>query len=173
MHLQALGITYFFAMILNVGKTTQASMTLVLLGSEEWLRAIYASFRPSASVLTGRVKVVPSHAGQVEVEGDLNYEPLVNCSRCWDEVVCPLQVKFKACYRKYRRQKLPKTLTLRKEDFDVYYYDGERIDLSELINERVQLALPDSTVPVGENGSSCEHCRVDLCDPLVYETRER
>ena len=108
LHLQALGITYFFAMILHVGKTTQASMTLVLLGSEEWLRAIYASFRPSARVLTGRVKVVPSHAGQIEVEGDLNYEPLINCSRCWDEVVCPLRVKFKVCYRKYPSKNSPR-----------------------------------------------------------------
>ena len=168
-------------MIVNVGKTTQASMMLVLLGGEEWLHAIYASFRPSASVLTGRVTVVlergsgkePSEAGQVEVEGDLNYEPLVNCSRCWDEVVCPLRVKFKVCYRQRQRKKLPKTLMLRKEDLDAYYYDGERIDLAELINERVQLALPDITVPAGTDGSSCGHCRVDLRDPLVYETRER
>ena len=160
-------------MILKVDKTTQASLTLVLLGNEEWLREIYQRFPPSDKVLTGRVKVVPTHARQVEVEGDLSYEPLVNCSRCWDEVICPLRVKFRVCYRQQRQQKFPKTLTLRKQDLDAYYYDGKRIDLAELINERVQLALPDSTVPADKDGSACGHCRMDLRDPLVYGTRER
>ena len=160
-------------MILHVGKTIQASVTLVLLGNEEWLREIYQLFPSSDNVLTGQVKVVPRPGGQVEVEGDLRYEPLVNCSRCWDEVICPLRVKFRACYRQQTRRKVSKTLTLRKEDLDAYYYDGEHIDLAELINERVQLALPDSTVPAGEDGSACEHCRMDLRDPLVYGTRQR
>lgn len=159
-------------MILNVGKTTQASLTLVLLGNEEWLREIYQLFPPSDRVLTGRVKVVPTPGRQVEVEGDLRYEPLVNCSRCWDEIVCPLQVKFRVYYRPQTREQLPKTLTLRKEDLDAYYYDGECIDLAELINERVQLALPENTVPVNREGSACRHCRMDLRNPLVYGTQQ-
>ena len=143
-------------------------MTLVLLGNEEWLREIYASFPASDKVLTGRLKVVPTHDRQVEVVGDLSYEPLVNCSRCWDEIVCPLRVKFKACYRQQTRRKLPKTTVLRKEDLDAYYYDGERIDLAALINEHVQLALPDCTVPADEDGSACGHCHRDLRNSLVY-----
>lgn len=146
----------------------QASLTLVLLGNEEWLGAVYALFRPSSNVLTGRIKVVPMPGGALAIEGDLNYVPVVNCSRCWDEIAWPLQVKFKVCYRERRREALPKTLTLCKSDLDAYYHDGKSIDLAELINEQVQLALPDKTVPAAVDGRSCRHCRVDLRDTLVY-----
>lgn len=123
-------------------------------------------------MLTGRVRVRSTQSGQVEVEGELSYEPRVNCSRCWDEVACPLQVKFKVCYRRQRRQAWPKTLTLGKDDLDAYYYDGNCIDLAALINEQVQLAMPDSTVPAVDNGNTCGHCQIDLRDPLVYGTRQ-
>ena len=159
-------------MMLDMRKTKRASLTLVVLGREEWLQGIYASFCPSSSMLTGRVKVRPTQAGQVEVEGELSYEPRVNCSRCWDKVACPLQVKFKVCYRRQRQKTWPKTLTLGKDDLDAYYYDGHRIDLAELINEQVQLAMPDSTVPAIDNGSICGHCQIDLRDPLVYGTQQ-
>ena len=155
-------------MILDLRKKASASLTLVLLGNEEWLKGIYARFRSSSSVLSGRIKVVPRAAGTVAIEGELSYTPQVVCSRCGDEIAWPLQINFKVCYSRRGRNEFPRSLTLRRNDLDAYYYDDGCIDLAELVNEQVQLALPDNTVPVAKDGCSCGYCQADLRDPLVY-----
>lgn len=156
-------------MLLDLQKIAKASLTSVITGREGWLSRVYDFFCPSQNLLTGIIKVSPQVGGEVRVAGDLRYDPVVYCSRCGDEISWPLKVTFTVYYRKRDRNGFPPMSSLSKDDLDVYYYyDDDRLDLAELVNEQVQLAIPDKTVPLSAQGNSCQHCQMDLRATKVY-----
>lgn len=156
-------------MLLDLQKIAKASLTRIITGRESWLSGVYEFFCPSQNLLTGVIRISPQVEGEVEVAADLRYDPVVNCSRCGDEITWPLKVKFTVYYRKRDRNEFPPVGHISKDDLDVYYYYDDRLNLAELVNEQVQLAVPDKTVPVSAQGDSCQHCQIDLRVTKVYD----
>lgn len=155
-------------MILDLKQLTDTPIRSIITGNEDWLKLTYGFFCPSSSVLTGWLEAHPLVGEQVKVVGQLSYTPVVNCSRCWDEISWPLNVSFTVHYRPKRGSKSPRTNLLSKRDLDTYYYKNDQIDLAELVNEQIQLALPEKTIPATADGSSCQYCQVDLSKTKVY-----
>jgi len=57
---------------------------------------------------------------------------------------------------------------LTRADLDEYTMRGGEIDLAELVNDTVQLAIPLQTVRSDPTGSACSICGIDLTSDLVY-----
>ena len=81
--------------------------------------------------------------GRVHVGGRVSARAQVECDRCLKPVELPIDSPFKREYvtaEDYREQQ---AVELTEQDLDLSVFDGETIDIDELVTEELLLAIPD------------------------------
>lgn len=134
-------------------------------GNEPWLSEIYQHFAipkgEEAPKLTGWLDVAPLKLGFADVKGEVKYSPFVPCSRCGDAIHWDIDTEFEMSYRDHKTQSLErKEVDLEADELDHYFLKDGRVDVEELVNEQVELAIPSRTV--------CEACEVSGTSDEVY-----
>jgi len=120
-------------------------LTVNLEGTEDWLQAVCQWFRAPKSVevprLTGNVTF--NHAGDfVWVEGSFSYQPFVACDLCSHLVQINLSGAISRSYGLELPEFKEKEKDLKPGELDEFYLAGDHLDLGDMLNEVVQLALP-------------------------------
>jgi uncharacterized metal-binding protein YceD (DUF177 family) len=149
--------------------------TIEISGGEPWLDRIYTSFglNPLASEhpIKGNLTISPEHDLGFLVEGRVVFQAPVDCSRCGKDITWPISEDINVFYSANSPDKKDKSENginnLSSDDLDDYRLEDESINLEILINEFIQLAIPNRKVLVDEN-DNCQICLMDLSDETVF-----
>ena len=100
---------------------------------------------------------------EVRLRGDIKAEIEVACDRCLAVVRVPLEVEFDTAF--IPREKVAgktENVELLTEDMGLAAYDGDAVDLDELVREQILLALPSRRLCREECKGLCPTCGADL-----------
>jgi uncharacterized protein len=114
---------------------------------------------------------------QIDVEGKINGEIELICSRCLENTSTKIENSFEVAFvtKDYFTTETEAELT--DEDLDVSLYDGETIDLIELAREQLLLEVPTHFVCKTDCKGLCPKCGTNLnnqtcnCDTKEIDPR--
>ncbi|HEX8249720.1 MAG TPA: DUF177 domain-containing protein [Pyrinomonadaceae bacterium] len=114
---------------------------------------------------------------QVDVEGRISGEIEAECTRCLRGVTHQLDTPFKAAFVTEENYTSEREAEVRRDDLDVSIYDGEKIDLTDLVREQILLDLPTQILCREDCRGLCQRCGANLnevnCDCEETETDPR
>lgn len=94
-------------------------------------------------VVSGQIR---QDGQRVKVDGKVTAQLQLECDRCLKPIEFPVSSRFSLKYvtrEDYQAQQAAEpTIELAEEDLDVSVFDGDAIDLDELVREELLLAVP-------------------------------
>jgi uncharacterized protein len=105
---------------------------------------------------------------EVRLRGRLNAGAEVDCDRCLKTVAIPVETSFDVAYVPVADYTASEAAELQEEDLGLSVFDGETIDVDELVREQLLLALPARALCGEECKGLCPTCGAnrnrDSCD---------
>src|ERR1043166_4928317 len=80
---------------------------------------------------------------KVKVTGRVQARAQVECDRCLQPVELPIDSRFMLEYVTTEAYQAQQAVELTEDDLDLSVFDGEAIDIDELVKEELLLAIPD------------------------------
>lgn len=98
------------------------------------------------------------------IDGVLKGEARMNCGRCLNDYTQSIEsdFKFKGVPAAQIETRNEKEIELLEDDLDSFAYNGNTLDLREVLQEQVILALPLACVCREDCKGLCPSCGVDL-----------
>lgn len=100
--------------------------------------------------------------GEVELRGKLSTSMAIPCGRCLKSVELPIEVEFSERFAPEVAWKNDEQHELQQEDLDLAVFDGEGIELDDLVREEIILAMPGHTLCQEQCRGLCPDCGTDL-----------
>jgi DUF177 domain-containing protein len=109
------------------------------------------------------VSVRASRSGhQVRLRGTITAEAEVDCDRCLNSVSVPIETSFDVVYVPESDYETgAEAAELQEEDMGLSIFDGNAIDVDELVREQVLLAMPVRALCREECKGLCPVCGTD------------
>jgi len=110
-------------------------------------------------------------AGQLEIRGTLSGTVPVLCSRCAEDVQCPVNTEFFSNYLVSGPG--AEELELRPDEMDASILESDHVELFEALREQVLLALPATPLCKEDCAGLCPSCGKNQnltpcnCEPAV------
>jgi len=98
---------------------------------------------------------------QVKVRGKLAAQVALDCDRCLQPVALPIAVTFDLDYVPASEYAAEQLEELGSDDLPVAVFDGEAIDVDELVREQVILELPARALCREDCKGLCPVCGID------------
>jgi uncharacterized protein len=95
---------------------------------------------------------------KVKVTGRLIGRAQVECDRCLQPVELPIDSQFTLEYVTAEDYQAQQAIELTQEDLDLSVFDGDAIDIDELVKEELLLAIPDHVLCVENCKGICAKC---------------
>jgi uncharacterized protein len=172
------------------GEVVEVCMFLSIREMEQRKLDFAESFRPgeieflegklrqaSPLQVAGSAELVSENLGEVRIRGQLSVEMAADCDRCLEPARFPIQTDFDLFYEPMTHVKRADEVEIGAREADVGFYEGEGLDLKEILRERVLLALPMQLVCRPECKGICPACgqnrnQVDCgCQPKPTDSR--
>ena len=99
--------------------------------------------------------------GKVGITGELNTRVRVECDRCLKYVDLPAQTEFRVEYVTPEAYEATDVAELTDKDLELSIFDGEIIDLDELVHEQLLLTVPSRVLCKETCKGLCPICGVD------------
>ena len=113
---------------------------------------------------------------EVRVRGSLQTSVELRCDRCLGPVPVPVNVDFVANFVR-ATDPAAEAKELQDEDLEFSVYDGDSVDLDEIVREQILLALPARQLCREDCEGLCAACGKNLnaesCDCARHETDPR
>jgi uncharacterized protein len=123
----------------------------------------------SKLVSDGRAMLVEEHDGHrgklddIRVVGSLKTDLEILCARCLEPVHYPIQREFDLLYRPAGSDiGEDKEVELDDKDAAISYYEGDGVELDDLLREQVLLEVPLKTLCKEDCKGLCPHCGTNL-----------
>jgi uncharacterized protein len=110
------------------------------------------------ATVTGKVK---SAGNQVSVKGHIDTRAQVECDRCLQKVELPVSADFALEYITGSDYESSEAAELTEAEMSVSVFDGEAIDVDEIVKEQIQLAVPTRTLCREDCKGICPECGID------------
>ncbi|HEX8922577.1 MAG TPA: DUF177 domain-containing protein [Pyrinomonadaceae bacterium] len=114
---------------------------------------------------------------EVRVTGQLSARAEVDCDRCLKTVALPVEAAFDVAYVPVEDYRASEAAELQEEDLSLSVFDGETIDVDELVREQLLLALPARALCGEQCKGLCPTCGADRntnpCDCQASEIDPR
>ena len=98
----------------------------------------------------------------VLVRGQISSDLQLHCSRCFELFTLPVSEGFEVQYRGSLGAEVGEEHELGREELDVNFLDGSRIDVEELVRENVLLTLPVQALCHDGCRGLCPQCGINL-----------
>jgi uncharacterized protein len=98
---------------------------------------------------------------KVMVEGRVTAVAQIQCDRCLKPFMLPIDTEFRVEYVTLEAYKALEIAELAEEDLALSVFDGEFIDVDEIVREQVLLAVPSQVVCQENCKGLCPICGVD------------
>jgi len=95
---------------------------------------------------------------QADLEGGISTDIIIECSRCLQPVEKSLNVPFDVSYVAPEHYSQAKEIELREDDLEVALFDGQNIDIKELVREQILLNLPTQEFCSDDCKGLCPKC---------------
>jgi uncharacterized protein len=110
---------------------------------------------------------------EVRLTGTIVARAEVDCDRCLKTVALPVETKFDVAYVPAEDYQRSEAAELQEEDLGLSIFDGETIDVDELVREQLLLALPARALCGEDCKGLCPTCGADKnTDPCDCHSRE-
>ena len=113
----------------------------------------------------------------VELSGDLRVTIEVSCSRCLQPVVLPLNADFDEKFVPAVSWRSEEQHELSEEDLNLSVFDGESVELDEVVREEILLAVPGHVLCSEDCQGLCPICGINRnlgsCQCETKETDSR
>jgi len=109
--------------------------------------------------VTGRIRTSGS---EVRVSGKIDARVEVECDRCLKALEVPVSAKFALEYITGQQYESTHVAELSTEEMAVSVFDGEAIDVDEIVREQILLAVPDRALCNDYCKGICSNCGTDL-----------
>lgn len=142
-------------MRIEVARLPREGRTWALDAVHPWMREVGEGAVGGEVVeATWRLRVAPTGRRSALVEGQGSLVARVPCARCGEPVEVEVPIDQRLPFR--ARSELPegREVELSEEDLDVGYFDGEGLELLDVVSEVLALAAPDRVTCAR---SVCEH----------------
>ena len=125
----------------------------------------------------GRVELATASIGEIRVSGHLKVTMVGPCDRCLEDAEHVIDVDFTLFYRPDASGEFGSDTGIDEGEVEIGFYEGEALELEEVLREQVMLALPMQMLcrpdckgicPVcgqNRNEASCE------CDTSMVDER--
>jgi uncharacterized protein len=114
---------------------------------------------------------------EVELQGTLVTRAAVACGRCLKPVEFPIDVKFAERFAPAVAWRDEEQHELQQEDLNLAVFDGEAIELDDLVKEEILLAMPGHILCDEKCKGLCPHCGANLnetsCDCATNQIDSR
>ncbi|HOP85447.1 MAG TPA: DUF177 domain-containing protein [Syntrophorhabdaceae bacterium] len=86
--------------------------------------------------------VIKKNKDTLSIKGNLDCIVYLTCSRCLDEF--PYMINTKVDFKMMSQDLAPHEpeLELKRDEMDIYYYEGNEIELEPILNEEIMLNIP-------------------------------
>ncbi|HLM59440.1 MAG TPA: DUF177 domain-containing protein, partial [Pyrinomonadaceae bacterium] len=115
--------------------------------------------------LTGVVKVagkVKKGIVQADVAGKIATAVEMECNRCLSPVEKSLDFEFNAAFITPENYTQEKEAELKTDDLEVSIFEGDKLDLTELVREQILLNLPLQVLCREDCQGLCQKCGANL-----------
>ena len=109
--------------------------------------------------VTGRIRTSGS---EVRVSGTIDARVEVECDRCLKALEVAVSAKFALEYITGQEYESTQVAELSTEEMAVSVFDGEAIDVDEIVREQILLAVPDRALCKDDCKGICSNCGTDL-----------
>jgi uncharacterized protein len=106
----------------------------------------------------GVAELVNNSLGEIRVKGWLAVDIEGSCDRCLDIARLAVKRDFDLCYFPSEQFAAGGEDALDEEASDIAYYDGDRLDLNEILREVVLLAVPMQIICSEDCKGICPNC---------------
>jgi len=116
----------------------------------------------------GHADLVEEHHGKhhiiqdIRIAGELATCVEVSCARCLESVEQEVARKFDLLYRPQGSDARAEELSVTDAEAEIGYYQGEGVELNDVLREQVLLALPLKTLCREDCRGLCPHCGQNL-----------
>jgi DUF177 domain-containing protein len=110
------------------------------------------------AAVKGRVRLA---GNEVFVNGHVDTRAQVDCDRCLQPVVLPVSADFALEYITGPQYEASAAAELTEAELSVSVFDGEAIDVDEIVKEQILLAVPTRTLCREECKGICPECGID------------
>lgn len=98
---------------------------------------------------------------EVRLRGNVTARAEVDCDRCLKAIEVPIETEFDLAYIPASKYVEQETAELQEDDLLVSVYEGDAIDVDEIVREQILLALPARALCREECHGLCPVCGVD------------
>ena len=110
---------------------------------------------------------------QVDIEGEIEANIEMECSRCLSPIESLLEIPYKVGYITEEHYTKEKERELHGDELELAIYDGEKIDLTELAAEQILLNVPTQFFCQENCQGLCPKCGANLnTNSCSCETKE-
>ena len=95
---------------------------------------------------------------QVDVEGEISAAIQIECTRCMQPTERELHIIFKTEFITAENYTTAKEAELQSKDLDAAVFEGDKIDLTEIVREQILLNLPEQVFCREDCRGLCEKC---------------
>jgi uncharacterized protein len=106
----------------------------------------------------GRIK---RSGKEVELRGELDAKIEALCSRCLKPVELPIHAEFAERFVPAVSWRAEEQHELQEEDLNLAVFDGEAIELNDLVREEILLAMPGHVLCSEDCKGLCPTCGID------------
>jgi uncharacterized protein len=98
----------------------------------------------------------------IDAQGTVATTVGVNCDRCLTPTLLPLSSSFNLIYLPFNSLSATDELVLERRELDFSFYKDNRLDIDELVQEQIRLALPMTNLCREDCRGLCGKCGQDL-----------
>jgi uncharacterized protein len=119
-------------------------------------------------VTRGRAQLVQEHHGKhqlindIRIVGDFSTTVELFCARCLEPITRAVTNKFELLYRPQGTDAGKEELSVTAAEAEVSYYQGDGLQLEDVLREQVLLALPLRAICREDCKGLCAHCGKNL-----------
>ena len=110
------------------------------------------------AAINGKVRL---SGNQVFVNGHLDARVQVECDRCLKPVEVPVDADFTLDYISGSEYESTETAELTEEELSVAVFDGDGLDVDEIVKEQILLAVPTRMLCREDCKGICPECGTD------------
>ncbi len=101
---------------------------------------------------------IKKHIVQTDVEGTINADAEIDCTRCLSPIATQLDINFDVSFVTEENFADEKETELEADDMATDVFDGDKLDLKQLVREQVLLDLPTQVFCKEDCKGLCEKC---------------
>jgi len=127
--------------------------------------------------VAGSAELLPNIEGEIRIRGHLSVRMVSECDRCLEAVSFPIDLDFDLFYEPAAASPEAEDRKIDAGESEIGFYEGDGLELEEVLQEQVLLALPMQRVCREDCRGICPVCgqnrNVIACDCEVKPVDDR